>query len=330
MRIPKSALRADGLLLLTAAIWGAAFSAQRSGMQSIGPFGFNAVRFALGALSVLPLLLIVKYRARRNGPSGGPRPRLGLKVAYAAITGAVLFCGTSLQQAGLVTTTAGNAGFITALYVVLVPLVGIAFGKRSGPRIWIGAILALAGLYILSVGSGFKVSRGDLLELAGAFFWTLHILVVGRFGSRMDGLELAVGQYLTCAALSLAGALAFEPQPFAGTMAAAAPILYGGICSTGIAFTLQIFAQKDAHPAHASIILSLESLFAAICGIILLGEPLTARLAIGGALMLAGTIVSQLEPSPPAARPSSSRASSGHSARGIEAKTPQASRKQKR
>jgi drug/metabolite transporter (DMT)-like permease len=295
MGIPRTALRADGLLLLTAAIWGAAFSAQRSGMESIGPFAFNAVRFAVGALSVLPLLLVSRYRARRSGPSGGPRPRLALKLAYAITTGAVLFLGTSFQQGGLVTTTAGNAGFITALYVVLVPLVGIAFGKRSGPRIWAGAVLALVGLYILSVGSGFRVSRGDLLELAGAFFWTFHILVVGRFGSRMDGLELAIGQYLTCSLLSLVGALALEPQAFAGTIAAGVPILYGGICSTGIAFTLQIYAQKDAHPAHASIIMSLESLFAAIGGIILLGEPLTPRLAAGGALMLAGTIISQLE-----------------------------------
>ncbi len=295
MRIPKTALKADGLLLLTAAIWGAAFSAQRSGMESVGPFAFNAVRYAVGALSVLPLLLFSRYRARRAGPSGGPRPGLPLKLAYVGITGAVLFCGTSLQQAGLVTTTAGNAGFITALYVVLVPLVGMAFGKRSGALIWVGAVLALAGLYILSVGSGFTVSRGDLLELVGAFFWTFHILVVGRFGSRMDGLELAIGQFLTASALSLAGALAFEPRAFAGTLSAAVPILYGGVCSTGIAFTLQIFAQKEAHPAHASIIMSLESLFAAIGGIILLGEPLTGRLAIGGALMLAGTIISQLE-----------------------------------
>jgi drug/metabolite transporter (DMT)-like permease len=299
MRIPKTALKADGLLLLTAAIWGTAFSAQRSGMASIGPFAFNAVRFTVGALSVLPLLFFMRYRARRAGPSGASRPKLGRKLVYVGTTGAVLFCGTSLQQTGLVTTTAGNAGFITALYVVLVPLVGIALGKRSGPRVWAGAILALTGLYILSVGSGFAVSRGDLLELAGAVFWTLHILVVGRFGSRMDGLELAIGQYLTCAALSLAGALAFEPGPFAGTLAAAVPILYGGVCSTGIAFTLQIYAQKDAHPAHASIILSLESLFSAIGGIILLGEPLTSRLAVGGALMLGGTIVSQLEPSKP-------------------------------
>jgi drug/metabolite transporter (DMT)-like permease len=296
MAISKSALKADGLLVFVAMIWGSAFSAQRSGMESIGPFGFNAVRFAIGALSVLPLLIFAKRRAGGKGPSGGPKPSAARKLAYSAITGAVLFGGTSFQQAGLVTTTAGNAGFITALYVVLVPLVGIAFGKRSGPRIWAGAVLALAGLYILSVGSGFSVSRGDILELAGALFWTMHILVVGRFGSLMDGLELAVGQYLVCALLSLAGALAFESAPFAGTMAAAVPILYGGVCSTGIAFTLQIYAQKTAHPAHASIIMSLESLFAAIGGIILLGEPLTPRLAVGGVLMLAGTIISQLEP----------------------------------
>ena len=299
MRIPKAALKADGLLLLTAVIWGSAFSAQRSGMESIGPFAFNAVRFAVGALSVLPLLLFMKRRARGAGPSGSPRPKLALKLAYAGITGAVLFFGTSFQQAGLVTTTAGNAGFITCLYVVLVPIAGFAFGKRSGPRIWAGAVLALAGLYILSIGAGFSMERGDILELAGALFWTAHILVVGRFGGKMDGLELAIGQYSVCSILSLGGALAFESAPFAGTLAAAVPILYGGIMSTGLAFTLQIFAQKTAHPAHASIILSLESLFAAIGGILLLGEPLTARLAIGGALMLTGTIVSQLEPSTP-------------------------------
>jgi drug/metabolite transporter (DMT)-like permease len=296
MGIPKSALRADGLLLLTAAIWGAAFSAQRSGMESIGPFAFNAVRFAVGALSVLPLLIAMKRRAGPLAPSGGPRPSVRRKIVYSALTGAVLFGGTSFQQAGLVTTTAGNAGFITALYVVLVPVVGFAFGRKSGSRIWIGAVLALAGLYVLSIGSGFTIAPGDLLELAGACFWTMHILVVARFGSEMDGLELALGQYLVCAALSLCGAMAFEPRPFAGTLAAAIPILYGGVMSTGVGFTLQIIAQRDAHPAHASIIMSLESLFAAIGGIILLGEPLSGRLVAGGALMLAGTTVSQLEP----------------------------------
>jgi drug/metabolite transporter (DMT)-like permease len=313
MKIAKAALKADGLLLLTAIIWGFAFSAQRRGMESTGPFAFNAVRFGVGALSVLPLLLFAKRRAfagaRAAPPSGGPRPSLARKLAYAAITGAVLFLGTSLQQIGLVTTTAGNAGFITCLYVVLVPIVGFAFGKRSGLRIWAGALLALAGLYILSVGAGFTIASGDLLVLVGALFWTLHILVVGRFGGKMDALELAIGQFLVCSVLSLCCALAFESAPFAGTISAAVPILYGGIFSTGVAFTLQIYAQKTAHPAHASIIMSLESLFAAIGGIILLGEPLTWRLAAGGALMLAGTILSQLEPgeaSPPPNRPGDS------------------------
>jgi drug/metabolite transporter (DMT)-like permease len=296
MRIAKATLKADGLLLLTAAIWGSAFSAQRSGMESIGPFAFNAVRFAVGALSVLPLLLFLRRRARSAGPSGGPRPNAARKLLYIAITGSVLFFGTSLQQLGLVTTTAGNAGFITCLYVVLVPLAGIAIGKKSGARIWIGAVLALVGLYVLSIESGLSMTKGDLFELVGALFWTAHILVVGRFGSLMDGLELAIGQYLVCSILSLAAAIGLEPSPFAGTLAAAVPILYGGIFSTGIAFTLQIFAQKTAHPAHASIIMSLESLFAALGGIILLGEPLTSRLAVGGVLMLTGTIVSQLEP----------------------------------
>lgn len=297
MRIPKSALKADGLLLLTAAIWGMAFSAQRSGMESIGPFAYNAARFLLGAITVLPILFFMKRRRGQAAPSNGPRPSLGRKIAYAAITGTVLFCATSLQQAGLVTTTAGKASFITALYVVLVPIVGVAFGKKSGLFIWMGALLAVAGLYALTVSSGFSVSSGDLLVLAGTLFWTMHILVIGRFGSLMDGVELALGQYLTCSLLCFACAFAFEPRPFAGTFAAAIPILYGGIFSAGIAFTLQIIAQKDAHPAHASIIMSLESLFGAIGGIIILGEPLTARLAIGGVLMLAGTIISQLEPS---------------------------------
>jgi drug/metabolite transporter (DMT)-like permease len=299
MKIAKSALKADGILFLTAIIWGMAFSAQRSGMESIGPFAFNAVRFAVGVLSIMPLYIVRRRTHYAAGPSAIRMPAISRRIVYSAITGSVLFCGTSFQQTGLVTTTAGNAGFITTLYVVLVPIVGIAFGKRSGPRIWIGAILALVGLYILSgIGSGLSFSRGDLLELVGALFWTMHILVVGRFGSLMDGLELAIGQYLTCAFLSLAGALVFEPHPFAGTIAAAVPILYGGIFSTGVAFTLQIYAQKTAHPAHASIIMSLESLFAAIGGIILLGESLTSQLVVGGILMLAGTIVSQLEPAP--------------------------------
>lgn len=287
-------LKADGLLLLTALIWGFAFVAQRSGMRDIGPFAFNGVRFALGALVLLPLL----WRAQGRQPSAesAPKSRPSVRLGGAFLAGLLLFAGASLQQVGLVTTTAGNAGFITSLYVILVPLLGACLGKPSGLRIWIGALLAVVGLYILSVGAGFTMAPGDLLQLVGAFFWAGHILLINHLVTRMEALELAVGQFATCALLSLAVAVAHEPTPFAGLVPAAWPILYGGLLSIGVAYTLQIVAQKTAHPAHASIILSLEALFAAVGGVLFLREPLTLRLALGGALMLAGLVLSQLEP----------------------------------
>lgn len=296
-------LKADGLLLLTALIWGFAFVAQRTGMQSIGPFAYSAARFALGALCMLPLLILHK---RRNSSAGQPiRTSLGAqaslgplaKLAWAALAGLILFMGANLQQVGLVYTTAANAGFITSLYVILVPLMGLCLGRPSGWRTWIGAILAVAGLFILSVGAGFTMAPGDLLQLAGAFFWAGHILLINRLVTRMEALEIAVGQFVVCALLSLLVALIWEPTPFAGLRPAALPILYGGLLSIGVAYTLQIIAQKTAHPAHASIILSMEALFAGLGGVLILHEPLTLRLAFGGLLMLVGMIVSQLEPS---------------------------------
>ena len=287
----RDTLKADGLLLLTALIWGFAFVAQRSGMKDIGPFAFNAVRFALGALTLLPLLL----RQRRRGPAPESLHPLA-RTAWAALAGLVLFLGASLQQVGLVTTTAANAGFITSFYVILVPLLGLLLGRSSGLRTWVGAVLALAGLFILSVGAGFSIAAGDLLNLLGAFFWALHILLITHLVARMEALEIALGQFATCAALSLVATLLVEPARFAGLRPAALPILYGGLFSIGVAYTLQIVAQKRAHPAHASIILSMEALFAAIGGVLLLHEPLTLRLATGGALMLTGMVLSQLEP----------------------------------
>jgi drug/metabolite transporter (DMT)-like permease len=288
-------VKADGLLLLTAIIWGFAFVAQRSGMAVIGPFAYNAVRFALGALSLLPFL-VLGWRRRV------PRPDAlapGIKVAWAALAGLVLFLASNLQQIGLVTTTAGNAGFITCLYVILVPVIGFFSGRSTGIRIWIGAALALAGLYILSIGAGFTMAPGDILEFIGAFFWAGHILLINRLASRMEALELAVGQFAACAILSFIAAVLREPAPFAGVVPAAIPILYGGLFSIGIAYTLQIVAQRTAHPAHASIILSMEALFAGIGGVLLLKEPLTGRLMAGGVLMLAGMVLSQLSPGRP-------------------------------
>jgi len=295
MGMAKGTVRTDGLLLVTAIIWGFAFVAQRSGMAVIGPFAFSAARFALGAAVLVPLLLLGKRRAAR---AGGPGPVLGLgpRLAWAALLGLVLFLGANLQQVGLVHTTAANAGFITSLYVILVPVVGFFCGRRLGGRVWIGALLAVAGLYILSVGGGFRMAPGDLLELLGAFFWTGHVLLITHLAGRMEPLELAVGQFATCAVLSLAAALLREPEPFAHLVPAAWPILYGGLLSIGVAYTLQIVAQQTAHPAHASIILSMEALFAAIGGVLVLREPLTLRLVLGGGLLLFALVVSQLEP----------------------------------
>lgn len=311
-------LRADGLLLLTALIWGLAFSAQRKGMEFIGPMAYNALRYLIGVLCMLPLVSR-SLRARRKSdgargaaaaassatataPSAPGNPgHLSArdKILGSVLAGTCMFLGAGLQQIGLVSTTAGNAGFITSLYVVIVPILGIIVGRKVSGRVWFSVALAVAGLYLLSVREGFTVSPGDGYVLACAFFWALHILIVARLAPRMDVAELGLGQYLVCAALSLASALIFEPQPFAGAGDALIPILYGGFLSIGVAFTLQIVAQKDAHPTHASIILSMESLFAAVGGALLLGERMDARTLAGGALMLAGMIISQVGPNEP-------------------------------
>jgi len=290
MRLSKGILGADGLLLVTAMIWGFAFAAQRSGMRHMGPFAYSAARFALGTLSLLPLLALQK---RRRPAAPSTRPPRAARAAWIALAGLALFLGANFQQLGLVRTTAANAGFITTLYVILVPLAGLFLGRSPGARAWAGAVLAAAGLCVLGVQEGFTMAPGDLLELVGALFWTVHILLINRLVTRMDALEIAVGQVATCSILSLAVALAREPAPFRGLGPAAIPVLVGGLLSIGVAYTLQIIAQKTARPAHASIILSMEALFAGIGGVLFLREPLTGRLVGGGLLMLAGMALSQ-------------------------------------
>ena len=286
-------VKADACLLLTATIWGFAFVAQRVGMDHVGPFTFNGIRFALGSLSLVPLMLLTREDAARVERTV-PRPGISLLTLGGGLAGFALFMGASLQQVGLVYTTAGKAGFITGLYVVIVPLLGLFLGQRSSAGNWGGAVLAAAGLFLLSVNESFTIALGDLLEILGAFFWAGHVLVIGRFSPRIDALRLAFVQYCVCAVLSLATAAVFEPIALSGILNAAVPILYGGVGSVGIAYTLQVVAQKSAHPAHAAILLSLESVFAAIGGWLLLGETLSLRGLTGCALMFSGMILSQL------------------------------------
>jgi len=294
-------LKADGLLMLTALIWGAAFVAQRLGMEHVGPFTFNGVRFALGALALQPLI----WRMQRTRTSEGRSSDLhqGLASArlirYGLLAGCVLFAGAALQQVGIVYTTAGKAGFITGLYVVMVPLFGLFLRQRAGAGTWIGAIAAAAGLYLLSVNEDFSIAYGDVLELIGAVFWAGHVLLIGRLSPGMDAtdaVKLASAQFAVCSLLSLGVAAATEPMALAGISAAAVPILYGGLMSVGVAYTLQVVAQRDANPAHAAIILSLEAVFAAVAGYFVLGEVLAVRALIGCGLMLGGMLLSQLRP----------------------------------
>ncbi len=308
----RYSVKADFLLLVTAIIWGFAFVAQRVGMESIGPFAYNAARFAIGAAVLVPLRFFLKRRRAVTAatpaaavPAGAPRRALLGGLA----AGAVLFAASSLQQVGIVTTTAGNAGFITGLYIVIVPALYAFFGKKVGVFLWIGAACAVAGLYFLSVGEGFAIRAGDLVVLVGAFFWAFHILVIDRLAPVVDPLDLAIGQFATASALSLAVALAVEPNAFAGFAPALVPILYGGVLSIGVAFTLQIVAQKHAHPARASIILAMESPFAGIGGVLLLAEPVTVRIVAGAVLMLAGMVLAQRDGAHASAEPAAALAS---------------------
>lgn len=286
-------LKSDSLLLLTAVIWGFAFVAQRVGMEYVGPFGFNGVRFALGCLVLLPFLF---RNGMRDDRASSRDLDLFSRVSLGGglLAGFVLFCGASFQQVALVYTTAGNAGFITGLYVILVPIIGIALGHRTYAGTWIGAALAAAGLYLLSVVEQFTISPGDLLVLIGAFFWAGHVHLIGWLSPRQDPLKIAFLQFAACAALSLIVAGGIEQNTASKYMSAAIPILYGGVLSVGVAYTLQVVAQKKAKPAHAAIILSLEAVFAAIGGWVVLGETMNGRAMIGCVLMLCGMLMSQL------------------------------------
>lgn len=261
-------------------------------MEFQGPFGFNAIRFALGALSLIPLLRKEPLPSRRSLLFGG------------GLCGSALFLAASLQQVGMESTSAGRGGFLTGLYILFVPLFSLLVTKRKEKASIPAVLLALLGLYLLVGGDirgGFN--RGDILVFVSSLFWAVHILLVDRFSRLFPPLKLAVLQYSLCSVLSLASSLLFEKRLFPSSPQGWVPLLYGGFLSIGVAYTLQIVAQKRTPPSHAALILSLESPFALLGGWLILGESMGVRGLLGCALMLAAMVISSLKSGEPGESP---------------------------
>ena len=278
------------VLLLAAIIWGFAFVAQKAGMEFIGPFAFNGIRFVLGTVSLLPLLLFQKQLFGTTTKNGDIR----FTIKGGIILGVVLFVAASLQQVGIIKSTAGNAGFITSLYIVIVPFLGFFLKHKISKEVWFGAILAVIGLYFLSINRQLQMAPGDGLVLISAFFWALHIIIIGHYAPKTNVLLLSVIQFTVSAILNLAVAFIFEEVQWEMVTGAYYPILYGGIMSIGVAYTLQVAGQRNVAPSKAAIVLSLESVFAVLGGWLLLSETITFRKGMGALIMLTGLIISQL------------------------------------
>lgn len=274
-------------LFAAAVIWGFAFVAQRQGMAFVDPLTFNGIRFLLGALALLPAFLYFKPLI----PSGLVLKQL---ILASVLAGLALFIASTFQQVGMIYTSAGNGGFITSLYIIFVPVFGFFRKQPSSVRVWLGAILAFTGLYLLSVDADFRMQTGDILIFIGAIFWAMHIIVLSYLSPRFNFVLLAFGQFLFTGILSLFLAFIFEKPQFESINQAIFPILYAGVCSVGIGFTLQLVGQKNTRADHAALILSLEAVVAAIGGWLILDEKMESKAIIGCGLMLAGVILSQL------------------------------------
>lgn len=282
------------ILFLTAFIWGTAFVAQSVGMDHIGPFAFNAVRSYVGGIALIPVILFFNSRKTAEQRQTEQANRKTL------ILGGVC-CGTALavaslfQQVGIQYTTVGKAGFITALYIVIVPILGIFFHKRVGMKLWVSVVIAIVGLYLLCMTGSFALQLGDLLILICAFCFSGHILVIDYFSPKVDGVQMSCIQFFTAAVLSTVAMLFVEGMPTVqDVLLSWIPVLYCGVMSSGVAYTLQIIGQKGVNPTIASLVMSLESVIAVLAGWIILGESMSSREIMGCVLMFAAIILAQL------------------------------------
>ncbi|MCZ2721239.1 DMT family transporter [Marinomonas sp. 15G1-11] len=272
------------MLWCTAIIWGFAFVAQSAGMENLGPYSFNAARFAMASCALIPLLFLFPSKQSYQFKK---------LLIVGSVAGVVLFIGSSLQQIGLLYTSAGNAGFITSLYIVLVPIFGLLLSQKTTRKAWLGIAVAIVGFYILTIEPGFKINYGDALEFIGAMFWASHVLVIGYYSRHLPAIPLSIIQCIITALLSIIAASALEDNSIEDFKAAWLPLLYAGVASSSIAYTLQIIGQKKVSASISALILSTESVFAVIGGWLFMGEILSAKAYVGCAFILLGMIISQ-------------------------------------
>ena len=288
------------LLFLTALIWGVAFVAQSVAMDYIGPYTFNAVRSLLGGIVLVPCVFLFgqkKKSVKDEVPSKGTAiDRPGDMITGGLLCGIMLFLSTTLQQVGIQYTTVAKAGFITALYIILVPILGIFLKKRVSFQIWISVLIAIIGLYLLCMKGSFYLGQGDFLMLVCSLCFALHILVIDHFTDKVGGVKLSCIQFFVCGLLSCILMFLFEKPAVSDILSAWLPIVYAGVFSSGVAYTLQIIGQKGTDPTITSLILSLESVVSVLAGWIILGQSLTPREILGCLLMFGAIILAQVAP----------------------------------
>ena len=279
------------LLVLTALIWGCAFVAQSVGMDYVGPFTFNMARFLIGAIVLLPVIWFMDRQRKTGAEKGAGQKTL---IIGGICCGIALAVASTLQQWGILFTTVGKAGFITAMYIVIVPLLGIFIGKKVRPLI-IGCVaIAVVGFYFLCMTESLCLGLGDFLVLLCAIAFSIHILVIDHFSPKVDGVKMSAIQFLTAAIISAVPTLLWEQPVFTEILQAWQPVLYAGVMSCGVAYTLQIIAQKNADPTVASLLLSLESVFSVLAGWVLLGQELSLKELFGCVLIFCAIILAQL------------------------------------
>lgn len=290
----KQQIKSSLILLLTATIWGVAFVAQSVGMEYIGPFTFNAIRCVLGGMVLIPVILVLKKKKETGAENQEKEDRKTLWMGGIAC-GVILCIASNLQQFGIMEASVGKSGFFTALYIVMIPVIGIFIGKRPGIKLWFCVALAVVGMYLLCMKDGsFTIERADIMLLLCALAFSFHILVVDYFSPKVDGVKMSCIQFFVCGVLSAVGMLFTEAPDISNIQAAWLPLLYAGLLSCGVGYTLQIVGQKGINPVIASLIMSLESVISALAGWVILGQVLSPKEILGCVLMFVAIIITQI------------------------------------